>query len=157
MITLIRGIITSFAVKAGKLAMFSASGRTGETFTDRVAFQHFGFASGLPKGTEAILLKTGQNVYLVASDSRKYRLSIEAGECQIYNENGDNIHLKKDHTIEVNAVGLTSKVVVNAGSVELGGPTKDPTDGVVTGKCNCVYGAPHPVISSVVKAKFLPS
>ena len=157
MISFIRGIITNFTSRAGKLATFSASGRTGESFTDRVAMQQFGFASSLPKGSEAVLLKTGQNVYLIASDNRKFRIALQQGETAIYNNQGDSIHLKKNHTIEVNATGPTSKVIVNSMSVELGGPTVDPTDGVVTGKCPCcVYGNPHTVVSPIVKAKFAP-
>lgn len=157
MITFIRGCILNFASRAGKLATFSASGRTGESFTDRVAMQQFGFASSLPKGSEALMLKTGQNVYLIASDNRKFRIALQQGETAIYNDQGDSILLKTPHTIEVNATGPTSKVIVNSMSVELGGATVDPTDGVVTGKCSCcVYGNPHTVVSPIVKATFTP-
>jgi phage gp45-like len=152
MISLIRGIVTSFTSKKGKIARFSANGRIGETFSDREAFQHFGFASALPKGTEAILLKNGQNVYLIGSDNRKYRLSLGNGETAIYNEIGDSVHLKNNHEIEINATGTGSKVIVNASSVFLGGEAL--ADGVVTGSCNCAYtGGPHPVKSFKVKAQ----
>lgn len=50
-----------------------------------------------------------------------------------------------------------ARVIVNGMSVELGGETIDPTDGVVTGKCACMaYGMPHSIVSPIVKAKFTP-
>jgi phage gp45-like len=153
MISLIRSIISKFSSPAGKIARFSASGRTGETFTDREALQQFGFASGVPKGAEAILLKSGWNIYMIASDDRQYRPSVGDGEVCIYSKYGDTITIKKDHEIEIKA-GPAGKVIVNANSVQLGGSTIDPTDGVVTGKCTCAYtGAAHPIVSQTVKAK----
>ncbi|HON09710.1 MAG TPA: phage baseplate assembly protein [Chitinispirillaceae bacterium] len=154
MISLIRGIVTKFTSRAGKLATFSATGRTEESFKDRVAMQQFGFASALPKGTEALLLKKGQNVYLIASENRKFRIALEEGEAAIYNDKGDNIVLKKKHTIEVNTIGPASKVIVNSISVELGGASVNPQEGVLTGLCPCLaYGSLHVPYSTRVKAK----
>ena len=63
---------------------------------------------------------------------------------------GQSINIKKNNSIEINA---NVNVIVNALSVELGGPTVDPTDGCVTGKCSCAaYGVPHPMVSPKVKA-----
>lgn len=157
MITLIRGIIQKFTSTPGKSQKFNATGRPDESFTDRTAFSQYGFASSLPEGAEAILLKTGQNVFLIASDDRRYRIALEEGEVGIYSMFGDNIVLKKDNTIEVNAnrvvVNASLRAIVNAPSVELGDETIDPTDGCVTGKCACAaYGVPHPVVSAKVKA-----
>jgi phage gp45-like len=144
MISLIRGIITKFTAGKNKVPKFSATGRSGETFTDREAFQQFGFASGLPKGTEAILIKTGQNVYLIASENRKFRLDVQEGEVGIYNEDGDNIHLKKGHTIEVNATGMQSEVIINAGKIYLGDKLMATAGGgVVTMNCACITGGKH--------------
>lgn len=141
-ISLIIGLITKFKSTAGKPQTFSASGRSRESFDDRAAFQQFGFASGLPEGTEAILLKQGQNVYLIASDNSQYRIAIEEGESAIYNQWGDCVVLKRGRIIAKSSM-----------SVELGGETVDPTDGCVTGKCACAaYGVPHPVVSAKVKA-----
>lgn len=142
MITLIRGIITKFSSKTGKTQSFSATGRSRESFEDRTAIQQFGFVSGLPEGTEAILLKQGQNVYLIASDNSKYRIAIEEGESAIYNQWGDCVVLGQGRIIAKSSM-----------SVELGDETIDPTDGCVTGKCACAaYGVPHPVVSAKVKA-----
>lgn len=158
MITLIRGIIQKFTSTPGKSQKFNATGRPDESFTDRTAFGQYGFASSLPEGAEAILLKTGQNVFLIASDDRRYRIALEEGEVGIYSMFGDNIVLKKDNTIEVNStrvvVNASLRAIVKTPSVELGDETMDPTDGVVTIKCQCTYsGGVHPVGSAKVKAK----
>lgn len=82
--------------------------------------------------------------------------------------NKDNLEIQyKNQSVSIDPQGnievgneqakVVSKVVANAISVELGGATVDPTDGVVTGKCSCcVYGNPHTVVSPIVKAKFTP-
>lgn len=151
-ISLIRGKVKNFSANSMR---YEASGRPGEMFKNRRAMQHFGFVSSVPEGADALILKQGENVWLIASDDSRYRIDVGDGETAIYNESGDCVHLMKNR-IEVNAAGVGSRVIVNAQSVELGGETMDPTDGVVTGKCSCVYGVPHPVVSPIVKAKFAP-
>lgn len=152
MISIIRGKILSFLSNAGRISRFTASGRSGEKFIDREAFQNFGFTSGIPEGADAIIVKTGQNIYLIASDDRRYRIAVENGETAIYNQDGDNIILKRNHTIEINA-GLTGTVIVNAGSVYLGGQQLATIGGgVVTANCACITGGIHPIGSQSVKA-----
>lgn len=62
------------------------------------------------------------------------------------------INIKKDKSIEIKA---TLRVIIDSPSVELGGKTIDPTDGVVTSKCSCMLfsSVPHAVSSMTVKAK----
>jgi phage gp45-like len=156
MISIIRGIITRFTNTANRSQKFDATGRSDESFTDREAFGSYGLAASLPPGADAVLLKSGQNVYLIASDDRRYRIAINEGEVALYTMFGDSIELKNDHSITINATGVGSRVIVNADSVELGGSTADPTDGCVTGKCSCAaYPVPHSIVSQKVKAKFL--
>lgn len=124
-------------------------------------FQDYGLTSVPPDKSEHVAVFIGGNRdhgVVIKCDNRKVRLKgLKKGEVAIYTDEGDNITLKRGHTIEVNATGAASKVIVNSMSVQLGGPTVDPTDGVVTGKCACcVYGNPHTVVSPIVKAKFTP-
>jgi phage gp45-like len=110
-----------------------------------------------------------------ASDDRSYRISLDEGEVALATDEGDVIHLKRDHKIEItagnalaageitiNAEGvMTGKVTVNAGgavdvsapTVRLGGLALDTALGIVTGACSCsITGAVHPVTSQTAKA-----
>jgi len=89
-----------------------------------------------------------------------------AGKLPTNNEDMEIQYRNQSITIKQNGNVITgntqSKVqgshcITNAASVELGGETSDPTDGVVTGKCACMaFGSPHAIVSPVVKAKFTP-
>jgi phage gp45-like len=88
---------------------------------------------------------------MIASDDRRYRITLEPGEVALVSDQGDKIHIKQGHTIEIFTENGTVKV--NAGTVILGGNTALPTAGIVTGECVCAYtGAPHADYSSKVKA-----
>jgi len=120
-------------------------------------YQEYGFTSVPKKGAEAIGVFVGGNRdhgIIIAVDDKRYRLrGLEGGEVALYTDEGDNIHLKRNHKIEINATGLNSQVIVNAKSVQLGGPSVNPLDGVVTGACSCMaYGVGHSLHSTTVKA-----
>jgi phage gp45-like len=152
MISFIRGIITQFTSRKGKLAKFSATGRPGESFTDREVFQQYGLETGLPAGSECLIVKNGQNIYLIASEDRRYRIGVKDGEVALYTMEGDKIHLKKGHEIEINA--NNGKVIVNAGKIYLGGEELATLGGgVVTVNCPCITGGKHAAGSSSVMAK----
>lgn len=174
MISLIRVIIKTFTSRKGKSQKWDGSGRPGEEFEARESIQQYGLASSPPAGSDGVALKVGNSVYLIASDNRKYRLDTKPGEIGIYTDEGDNIHLKRGHEIEVNAEGTSSakitisakglngnveinaqgingKCVVNAANVYLG--SEMLAAGVVTASCSCsITGSPHPVSSLHVKA-----
>ncbi len=167
-LTLIRGIVTAITSKAGKIARFSASGRTGESFTDREVFQQFGMASGIPKGAECIIVKQGETIFIIASDDRRYRLEVKEGQTIIYDQDGDTVNLnageiqiKNKNNDEVNLKGgeilikSASKVVVDAQNIYLGSEALAALGGgVVTTKCVCsITGAVHPIGSLTVKSK----
>jgi len=105
---MIRGIITS--VLEGMIKRFSASGRTGETFTNREYFQHYGFTSRPLSGAEAIIIQEGNHLIMVASDDRRYRIAIEEGEVALYSSEGDHVHLKQGRVVEV----VTNTLLVKA-------------------------------------------
>ncbi len=121
---MIRGIIKS--VVEGVIKRFSAAGRTDETIENREYFQYYGFTSRPLAGAEAILIQEDNHIVMIASDDRRYRLGIEAGEVCLYTDEGDHIRMKRNKEIYVksgnkltadveNEVAITTKTaVINA-------------------------------------------
>jgi hypothetical protein len=96
---MIRGIVKQ--VIEGFIKLFSASGRTDESFDNREYFQHYGYTSRPLPGAEIIIIKEGNHIIAIGSDDRRYRLSIEEGEVALYTDEGDSIHMKRDKTIHI--------------------------------------------------------
>jgi len=96
---MIRGIIKSCI--EGAVKRFSASGRTGESFTSREYMQHYGFSSRPLEGAEAILIQDGNHIVMIASEDRRYRIGLESGEVCLYTDEGDQIRLKRDKEIYI--------------------------------------------------------
>lgn len=101
MVEMIRGIVTAITAQASKIMRFDASGRTGETFEDREAFQQYGLATRPKEGAECLILKQGENFLMIASDDRRYRIALEEGEVALYTDEGDKIHMKRTGVIEI--------------------------------------------------------
>jgi phage gp45-like len=149
MISLIRGLIKAArpAKKAANPARFDASGREGEEFEDREMFQHYGFNSRPPKGTQCLMLRDGQSVFMVASDGTEYKAKLEDGEVALYDKYDNVIHLKKSGEVLIKGGKVTvdaTEATVNAGNVSLGTAA---TMGVLTAgsiiPCPYTPGVPH--------------
>jgi phage gp45-like len=110
------GILTS--MREGALKLFAATGRPGESFAEREAVEHYGFTSRPLPGAEVVLIADGNNIVMIASDDRRYRIAVEAGEVALYTDEGDKVHLKRGREIEVVA---GTKVKVTAPTVEIQG------------------------------------
>ena len=116
---MIRGIIQS--VVEGVIKRFSAAGRTDETITNREYFQHYGFTSRPLAGSEAILIQEDNHIVMIASDDRRYRLGIEAGEVCLYTDEGDHIRMMRNKEIYVKS---GNKLTVEAATqVDITAPT----------------------------------
>lgn len=113
---IIRSIISS--VTEGVIKRFSGSGRPYETFTDRECFQHYGFTSRPLSGAEGIIIIEDGIIYLVASDDRRYRIQLQAGEVALYSDEGDVVHLKRNREIYIKG---GNKVTVDSPEVNLSG------------------------------------
>jgi phage gp45-like len=114
MMKLIRTIISS--VIEGNIKYFAGSGRVGETFANREYMQHYGFTSRPLKDGEGLVLKQGDKVFLIASDDRRYRISLAEGEVALYTDEGDKVHLKRGGVIEIEA---GTKITGKAPMIEL--------------------------------------
>ena len=128
---MIRGIITNMI--EGVIKRFSASGRTGETISNREYMQHYGLTSRPLPGAEGIIIKNGNHYIMVASDDRRCRLAVENGEVALYTDEGDKVHLKRGKVIEIvageqliittKAAGITAatSATVTSPEINLGG------------------------------------
>ncbi len=116
---MIRGIIQQ--VIEGAIKRFTASGRSDETIADREYFQHYGFTSRPLEGAEAIIIREGNHLVMIASDDRRYRIALEEGEVALYTDEGDYVHFKRGGKIEVLA---GAKVKATAPEVEIIASTK---------------------------------
>lgn len=171
----VRAVISASVAAAGKLLRIDAAGRVGETFTNREVLQQYGLQSRPPAGAEAIVIRRGGQIVVIASDNREYRIALDEGEVAIVSDEGDKIHIKRDRKMEITvgtalqpgqltidvAGPLQGSVVINAGgsvdisapTVRLGGLALETALGIVTGACACaITGAPHAVTSQTVKA-----
>jgi phage gp45-like len=112
----VRSKITS--VIEGVIKRFSGAGRLKESFTSREYFQHYGFTSRPLPGAEGIVLIQGNNIIMIASDDRRYRVALEDGEVALYTDEGDYIHFKRNRDIHINAGNKVQidapEVIVNA-------------------------------------------
>jgi phage baseplate assembly protein V len=95
----IRGIVKS--VVQGVIQRISASVWGDGSIDDRELFQHYGYTSRPKPGAEVIFIRQGNHFIAIASDDRRYRISLEEGEVALYTDEGDKIHLKRDRTIEI--------------------------------------------------------
>lgn len=163
-----RGILSADATES------SAKGpRVGQVLArgvraieDVPIMQQRGLAS-LPKAGDSLgLMQVDDLVVATASESTN-RPSLEAGETVLYATEDVFIKLSPDGSVLMQS-GPTTKITISpdgtiqlegrkidakALEVELGAGVLGPTDGVVTGKCLCVFtGAYHPVVSKTVRA-----
>jgi phage gp45-like len=115
---MIRGIILK--IVEGVIKRFTADGRSGETISDREYFQHYGFTSSPLPGAEGVIMNKGNNFIMIASDDRRYRISIVNGEVCIYTDEGDNIHFQRGNQITITS---GNKLVANvANEVDITAP-----------------------------------
>ncbi len=164
---MIRGMIKSTTASAGKIMRASISGRTSETIDDREMLQQYGISSRPKTDAEVILLRDGNQYLIIASDDRRYRISLAEGEVALYTDEGDVIHLKRGKEIDIKSgskiniesggdvsidansdvninasanvdINATASVKVKAPSVKMGqGVIIDTAMGVVTQLCVC--------------------
>lgn len=112
---MIRGIVIS--VLEGVIKRFSASGRSDETISDREYIQHYGYTSRPKAGAEIIIIREGGHFIAVASDDRRYRIAMEEGECSLYDDLGQKVHLTRTGI----KVESPLEVTVDAPAINLGG------------------------------------
>jgi len=145
---MIRGIV--IAVIEGFIKLFSASGRTDESFDQREYFQHYGFTSRPLPGAEIIIIREGNHILAIGSDDRRYRLSIVEGEVALYTDEGDKIHLMRNKTIHIVSgnkliADIANEVDINTKAAKVVATTScDVTSPAVTinAAVSCIINSP---------------
>ena len=96
---MIRGIVDS--VVPGVIQRITATvWDVVGAIANREFFQHYGFTSRPLAGSEVIFIRQGNHFVAIASDDRRYRITLEAGELALYDDQGQKVHLKRDGIIE---------------------------------------------------------
>jgi phage baseplate assembly protein V len=131
---------------------------------DYERIQQYGFTSVPLETAEAVAVCIDgdrDHGIVIAVDDKRYRIKgLQGGEVALYTDEGDKIHLKRGHKIEMIAgtALVPGEITIKAegtpmGAVRLGGLPIETAVGVVTGACACsITGAPHAVTSLSVKA-----
>ncbi|MBI4804465.1 MAG: phage baseplate assembly protein [Desulfovibrio sp.] len=107
-----RAVMTALDTKPG-VQLLQADGLRGEKLQASELFQHFGFTSAPPAGTQCIVLplggKTAHSV-IVATEAGAYRVDgLKSGEVAVYNQSGAKIVLKEGKIIEIECDELKVK------------------------------------------------
>jgi phage gp45-like len=114
--TIIRRVVLS-AIRDGQIRRFDASGVAGEQFLDREFFQQYGLTSRPKPNAEGIVIGQGNVFYLIASDDRTCRLTLQNDGDVALNTGPDSyVLIKASGDIEIKSA---SKVTVTAPVVEL--------------------------------------
>ena len=93
-----RAALTARTDGAG-VQLLQGDALAGETMQAAELFQHFGFTSGPPAGTQLIVLPIGgQSAHsvVIATEHGAYRVDVQSGEACIYSQWGDKVHLKQE-------------------------------------------------------------
>lgn len=114
-----RGVLTALQLDK-PVQRATAEGLAGEQLNQHELFQHFGFTSAPPAGTQTIVVPLGGRTsaaVIVATEHGSYRFQLgAAGEACVYNQWGDRVHLRQDRTIHVVS---QAKVLIETDQVEI--------------------------------------
>lgn len=98
-----RAVLTGLATQPD-VQLAQLGGLAGETLQAAELFQHFGFTSAPPAGTECIVLPLGgrtSHSIVIATEKGDLRIHVEDGETCIYSEEGAKVHIRKGRVVEV--------------------------------------------------------
>lgn len=114
--------------RSKRVQLVTLEGLNGEPLQGTELFQHFGFRSAPPAGTQVIILPLGGKTsaaVIVATEHGNYSLQLGAdGETAIYNQWGDHVWLKQSRVMELVAavrVDITTPMVNMSGDCHVVG------------------------------------
>lgn len=104
------------------LQLAQGQGLAGEQAQAVEVVQQFGFSSGIPEGSQLIVLplagRSSANV-IVATEHGAYRLKVGPGEARMYSQEGAYVHIKQGRVIEAECDDFRLRVK-NAAVIEAG-------------------------------------
>lgn len=113
--------------KGAAVQLMQADALAGETAQAVEFFQHFGFTSAPPPGTQLIVLPLGGRTahsVVIATENGAYRLDVQSGEACLYSQWGDKVHVREKR-IEVETETLvlraSAQVVFETPSITMQG------------------------------------
>jgi phage gp45-like len=125
-----------------------------EVFDDAEVWQHFGFSSNPPRGTEGVALFPGgerQSPLIIATENKDKRpLNLEEGESCVYSSCGDSFALKVENKAELQTKSFsiqTNKISIQNDSCELIDLLSQLCDLLSKDKTNTLLG-PQPLLGS---------
>ncbi|SNR95220.1 phage baseplate assembly protein V [Humidesulfovibrio mexicanus] len=125
--------------KGAAVQLAQAEALAGERLQAAELFQHFGFTSAPPPGTQLIVLPLGGSTahsVIIATENGAYRVDVASGEACIYSMWGDKVHLKQER-IEVETKTLhikaSQQVVFETPSITMQGTGGGAAAATMTG------------------------
>ncbi|WP_419492888.1 phage baseplate assembly protein V [Desulfovibrio sp.] len=99
------------------LQLAQADALAGEQAQAVEVLQQFGFSSGVPEGSDLIVVPLGGRTsasVIIATENAAYRLKVGPGEARMYSQEGAYIHIKQGRVIEIDCDELAITVKNNA-------------------------------------------
>ena len=125
-----------------------------EVHDDAEIWQHFGFTSVPPKGSEGVALCLGgerQTPFVIATECKGKRLNnLKEGEAAIYSDCGDSLSLKNDNNVELKTKSFnvnTSSLSIKNDSCELIDILSTLCNLLANDKTNTLLG-PQPLLAA---------
>ncbi len=122
---LIQGAVQAVRAVSKKFMRVDFEGLSEEEIEDRMLIQQYGLQSRPREGARLIALQQGEQIIVVGSDDKEYRMSLEDGDVVLYSKMDTFVKLGGSGGIEVSTQGGSFKmenngnVNINNGALEV--------------------------------------
>ncbi len=141
-----RGIVKNAAAEQGKLLRLDLEGAGGAVLQNKRSFGNYGFQSRPTEDSEVVYLRTGNSIYVIASDNIAIRMELKDGDVVMNSDLKNFIKVKGKGGIEVDS---DTEVIVNCNKIKLGSESavkKLCTEEILS----TIAGHLHPIVNGAV-------